>query len=290
MTIRLLTTSLLGALTLSLAAHAQTTVGPITYGSGQNVTVIGPSTIQTSGTVTVSSGATVVFNATQGIYLNSGFQVSGGTFTASITAPPAPSFSPPAGTYTSIQSVTITSAGASAIYYTTNGKTPTTASTLYTGPVALATTTSLSAIGVDTIGSSPVTSGQYTINLPPAAAPVVSVTPGTYSGTQTVTITDASGTSLYYTTDGSTPTATNGTLYTGPVTISGTTVLKVVAIEYGYSGSPVTGGVYAITSSPAATLNVMDDFTASNNVGIDPGAALVQGSDGNFYGDRKSVV
>ena len=49
-----------------------------------------------------------------------------------------PTFSPVAGTYTSPQLVTIssTTAGA-AIYYTTDGSTPTTASFLYTVPVAV---------------------------------------------------------------------------------------------------------------------------------------------------------
>jgi RHS repeat-associated protein len=89
MTIRLLTTSLLGAMALSLAAHAQTTVGPISYGSGQTVTVLGPHTVTTSGTVTVSSGANVRFLATSSVTLNAGFSCSGSTFQATVdTTPP----------------------------------------------------------------------------------------------------------------------------------------------------------------------------------------------------------
>ena len=47
-----------------------------------------------------------------------------------------PTFSPPAGTYTSAQSVTIScSTPSSTIYYTTDGSTPTTGSTVYTTPI-----------------------------------------------------------------------------------------------------------------------------------------------------------
>lgn len=66
-----------------------------------------------------------------------------------IVAPPAaatPTFSPVAGEYATAQDVTITSAGSDAIYYTTDGSTPTTGSTLYTVPVHVATSETLKAI------------------------------------------------------------------------------------------------------------------------------------------------
>jgi hypothetical protein len=176
MNIRLLT-SLLGAIALSLAAHAQTIVGPINYGAGQNVTVIGPSTIQTSGQVTVSSGANVKFLATSYIALNAGFSSSGGTFQAVVdpqaVTPPPPSFSPAPGTYPTPQSVTITDSNNTAtIYYTTNGTTPSASSAVYTGPISLPVgTTTLRAIAINAAGSSPVTSGTYTVLPPPPPAP-----------------------------------------------------------------------------------------------------------------------
>jgi hypothetical protein len=55
-----------------------------------------------------------------------------------------------------------TTAGAS-IFYTTDGSTPTTSSTAYTGPVSIATTTTLQAIANNSGGSSSVASGTYTI-------------------------------------------------------------------------------------------------------------------------------
>jgi hypothetical protein len=78
-----------------------------------------------------------------------------------------PQFSPSPGTYVSAQTVTITSGTPSAtIYYTINGTTPTTSSTLYSAPVTLpGTTTTLKALAVKSgLDDSSVQSGTYTIS------------------------------------------------------------------------------------------------------------------------------
>jgi hypothetical protein len=165
-----------------------------------------------------------------------------------MTPPAAPSFSPAPGSYGSAQSVTIsdTTAGAS-IYYTTDGTTPTTSSTLYGGPVAIAATTTLQAIASDSFGSSSVTSGTYTMT--PPAAPSFSPAPGSYGSAQSVTISDTTaGASINYTTDGSTPT-TSSTSYSGPVAIAATTTLKAIASD-SFGSSSVTSGTYTISSGP----------------------------------------
>lgn len=60
-----------------------------------------------------------------------------------------PVFNPGGGVYTQAVSVAITSSTAgAAIYYTTNGTTPTTSSTLYSAPVNVSATTTLKAIAV----------------------------------------------------------------------------------------------------------------------------------------------
>jgi hypothetical protein len=60
-----------------------------------------------------------------------------------------PSFSPPAGTYSTAQSVAITDSTPNAsIYYTTNGTTPSTGSTLYTGPIQVAASETLEAVAL----------------------------------------------------------------------------------------------------------------------------------------------
>ena len=62
-----------------------------------------------------------------------------------------PTFSPAAGTYKSAQRVTIsdTTTGA-AIYYTTNGTTPTTNSAQYTAPITVSSTETIKAIAIAT--------------------------------------------------------------------------------------------------------------------------------------------
>jgi hypothetical protein len=194
----------------------------------------------------------------------------------------APAFSPVGGTYTTTQSVTITSATSGAtIRYTTNGTTPTTTTgTVYSGPVAINSTTTLKAIAYKTgMTTSAVTSAAYTINLAQVATPSFNPVGGIYTSTQNVAITSAtSGASIRYTTNGTTPTSSSGTVYAGPVAISGTTTLKAIAYKSGMADSAVrsdtytvsTGGVtvtfasgFANTALPAAQTDL---FTAEFDV------------------------
>jgi hypothetical protein len=130
------------------------------------------------------------------------------------------------------------------IYYTTDGSTPTTASTRYTGPITISTTTTLQAIAAGNgYAASAYAFGIYRVT---ASAPTFSPNPGTYSGAQSITLTDASsGVTIYYTTDGSTPT-TASTRYTGPITISTTTTLQAIAAGNGYGASPAAFGIFRI--------------------------------------------
>jgi chitinase len=83
----------------------------------------------------------------------------------------------------------------------------------------------------------------------PVAAPVFSPGGGTYTSAQNVTISSATGgASIRYTTDGSTPTSTTGTSYSGAVNISSTTTLQAVAYESGFTTSPVTSATYTIST------------------------------------------
>src|SRR5260370_16839569 len=97
-----------------------------------------------------------------------------------------PTFRPAGGTYTSAQTVTISTTDSSAvIYYTTDGSTPTTSSTAYSGPISVAATQTITAIAVEikpwivqakrnaTQVANPVSSAIYTIHL---ATPGFSVT------------------------------------------------------------------------------------------------------------------
>ncbi len=79
-----------------------------------------------------------------------------------------------------------------------------------------------------------------------AALPAFNPPAGTYTGAQHVSITDATpGATIYYTTDGTTPTKSS-TKYTGPVAISASTTLKALAVATGYLNSSVATASYTI--------------------------------------------
>ena len=118
--------------------------------------------------------------------------------------PPAsaatPAFSVAAGTYTAIQDVTITDSTANAaVYYTTDGSAPTTSSTVYSSPIAVASTETLQAVAIATnVLTSAVASAAYTINvLPPdfsiaGSTGSIAVTAGG-SGTATISVSPQGG-------------------------------------------------------------------------------------------------
>ena len=163
-----------------------------------------------------------------------------------------PTFSPAAGTYNSAQTVIIsdTTPGAT-IYYTTNGTTPTTGSSVYTSPITVAATETVKALAAATGDTnSAVGSAAYTLKV---ATPTFSPAAGTYTSAQTVTVSDATpGATMYYTTNGSTPT-TSSTLYSAPISVSATETIKVLAVETGYTNSAVGSAKYTINITTVAT-------------------------------------
>ena len=99
---------------------------------------------------------------------------------------------------------------------------------------------------------SAVASAAYTIQ---AASPTFTPAAGNYSSTQSVTIgTVTPGASIRYTTDGSAPSSTVGTLYSGPVSVSSNLTLKAIAYASGIADSAVASAAYTIqVASPTFT-------------------------------------
>ncbi len=182
---------------------------------------------------------------------------AGGT---SILAPPT--FSPGSGTYPVTQTVTISfppgSTGCVGINTTPLAPTAGTCGaggTTYTGPITVSSSETVNAIATQAGSSnSAVATATYTINLPAAVAPAFSPASGTYTGAQTVTISTATpGATIYYTTDGTTPT-TSSSVYSGPITVSSSETLEAIAVATGYTQSAVATAKYTINSGGGATL------------------------------------
>ena len=83
---------------------------------------------------------------------------------------------------------------------------------------------------------------------PTAATPTFSPAPGTYTSTVNIALANTtSGATIYYTTDGSTPT-TSSTKYTGAIAVATTTTIKAIAAASGFNNSAVASGTYTISS------------------------------------------
>jgi hypothetical protein len=91
--------------------------------------------------------------------------------------------------------------------------------------------------------NSSVASVTYTLQ---AATPTFDPPGGTYLLPQSVSISDASpGVTIYYTTDGSTPT-TSSAQYSGPILVLTSTTIKAIAVAPGWSQSAVATAVYTL--------------------------------------------
>jgi len=99
--------------------------------------------------------------------------------------------------------------------------------------------------------SSSVSGATVTVVLAPTASaasrPSFSPVGGTYHGAQTVTITSGTaGATIYYTTNGSTPTPSS-THYTGPFSVGSSETVQAIAINAGMANSAVGSASYTIT-------------------------------------------
>lgn len=255
-----LTSSTSGAVlcyTTNGSTPAATTPGTCSTGTtlvnGGAVSVAVSETIKVIGTLVGSTNSTV------------------GSYAYTITAPAVvanPTASPAAGSYTSAQSVTLSTVTAgAAICYTLDGSTPTATTpgtcshgTTYSGAISVPTTTTIIALGTlsgDT-NSSSVTFG-YTITIT-VATPTANPVAGSYAGPQSVALASAtSGATICYTLDGTTPTATtpgtcsHGTTYSSTISVTTSETVKAVATKSGDVNSGVLTAAYVITVTPPAT-------------------------------------
>jgi glucosylceramidase len=120
-----------------------------------------------------------------------------------------------------------------------------------------------------------------------AGTPTFSPTSGTFTSTQSVTISDAtSGAAIYYTTDGSIPTASS-TAYTKAFSVASTKTIQAIAVASGYTNSSVASATYTINLPAAATPTfspAAGTFSSAQSITISDtttGAAIYYTTDGS---------
>ncbi|WP_410511216.1 FN3 associated domain-containing protein [Paenibacillus sp. BR2-3] len=209
----------------------------------------------------------------------------------------APVASRVTGTYGGTQSVTLSSTSSNAkIYYTTDGTTPAASVTgstkLYSTAVAVSSSTTLKAITVaDSLNSSDVSVFTYNII---SATPTSDIATGVSvpDGVRATLSSTTAGAKMYYTTDGSDPTASS-MQYTGPIGLTGSIAanrqitIKAIAVSPSLGTSSITTLSYTIDpalvkltdaiSIPGVirsmTLQEKADLVSGNGVVRIPGAA-----------------
>jgi hypothetical protein len=86
---------------------------------------------------------------------------------------------------------------------------------------------------------------------PTTATPTFTPAPGNYTSSLSVSLSDTTpGATIYYTTDGSTP-STSSLAYTSPIAVSTTTTIKAMAAASGFNNSTVASGAYTISTGTA---------------------------------------
>ncbi len=158
-------------------------------------------------------------------------------------------------------------------YSAVNTKTDCAPNTEYTGYVRIP--------GTDTQKASAVTSSTQTAPKLTVAAPVFKPDGTTsFRGTQTVEISCATpGASIYYTTDGTTPTS-NSTAYNGAISLTSTTTIKAIAVKADMNDSAVatvtftrrsSSGGGGISSVPGYAVST--DKTENGAIAVSPKSA-----------------
>ena len=149
------------------------------------------------------------------------------------------------------------------VYYTTNGDTPTSASTKYKAPIVLTEATTIKAIAINGGDESEVVSATYSVK---ATAPTFSVAEGTYNTTQSVSLENTTdGATIYYTIDGSEPTSSSAA-YSTAIDITASTTIKAIAIKAGLTDSEIASAAYTLKVL-APTFSVAEgDYDDEQNV------------------------
>ena len=161
---------------------------------------------------------------------------------------------PSTGTYQ--LEVDTTSSGPRTVFVSVNGGAPQELDvngSTFSDPVPYLMTVPLNGGSANTIVFSNPNAAGYapgldniTVSLGANTSPAISPAPGTFKSGQVVTITDTTpGATIYYTTDGTTPTASSKA-YSGPILVFASETIQAIAVAPGYPSSLIASAAYVI--------------------------------------------
>lgn len=242
------------------------------------------------------SGKSTSCNPGNGGYWNSEGTVAsvptctGNTFSSTGTgtiASALPTIAQSSGVFTLTNTGTNRDANTS-IWFTTDGSTPVPGSgtaLIYSGPFSVGSGVTVKAVGmwgaVNQPYSYPTNYGYVPSAVVQAtsggggsvATPTFSPVSGPFSGSVSVTIADAtSGATIFYTTDGSTPT-TSSAVFSTPIPISATSTVNAIATASGLTQSAVGNATYTLTN-PTLTGGFQGNNGSINTMTV--GSAAIQ--------------
>ena len=212
------------------------------------------------------------------LYFTKGSNVGLGPISISKAPPATPTFSVAEGEYDVAQNVTIScTTEGTTIHYTTDGSMPTSSSTAYSSAIPITTTTTLKAIAIKDGVESDVASATYTMIRP--AAPTFDVEEGIFNAAFTLHLSAADGATIYYTTDGSTPTSSNTAYIDGISIPAGDITVNAIAVKNGLT-SDVATATYTYDTRPAPTFTLSDTEMTILVLSDDETITLTTNSDG----------
>lgn len=169
----------------------------------------------------------------------------------------APEFGYESGTYEEVLLLRMSANTSGTIYYTTDGSMPDEHSNIYTTPLILeAGEFQIFAIFVNDYGiKSELTRGWFVINLTVPDPPQISLTSGDYNLPSMIEVEAQEGCTVYYTTDGQTPTK-DSLQYTAPIFMPlGRTNYKFIAVSEEGVSSEVVSRSYSFALETEITID-----------------------------------